>query len=90
MLVKQRLFIEFLLLRVEQDEGATRGSVNGEKEPSMEVGNGMIVDESPSIRDSKINGKNTSERGIDENFGIKRARVEYGIRCAIIMTRDRM
>ena len=38
----------------------TIGSVNGEKLPSMEVG--MIIDESQSLGDGKINRKNPSKR----------------------------
>ena len=69
MVVEQRLVIESLLLRVEKLEDATKGNVNGEEIPYMEVL--MIVDESPSIGDGKIISENPSKKDIREKTGIK-------------------
>ena len=49
--IELKLVIESLLLRVDNLEDATRGSVSGVEIPSMEVY--IIVDEMPAVRGGK-------------------------------------
>ena len=65
--------IEFLLLRVEKLEGATRDSSIKEEIPSMGVG--MKFDDTPSMGDEKVIETNPSK---ERKIGINKARFEYG------------
>lgn len=76
MVEKQRLVIEYFLLRIEKLEETTRISSNANEIPSIK--GDKIVNENTSMGDGKIIEENPSKKGIEKKTEVNRVRVRYG------------